>query len=220
MSFEYARDPSAAQDDKTLARGAFHVIALAAPYLEPRERELFDRTRQTLHRLRKRPTKRHGGNADALETLPARRHPLRLRRRGARQSLAGVASRRLRTVPGCGMGHGDVRETSEAQEQARRRRRRRLRCNRRGAPIIAAISPRRSPKATNSGRSARTPPTRRPTSTRPISSPMKRAGAICSCRPPNARSAAGGGAGTRQRLLFSRAGARALLAGNLDRSGR
>ena len=43
MSFEFARDPKAQQDDKTLARGAFHVIALAAPYLEPRERELFDR---------------------------------------------------------------------------------------------------------------------------------------------------------------------------------
>ena len=42
MSFEFARDPRAAQDDKTLARGAFHVISLAAPYLEPRERELFD----------------------------------------------------------------------------------------------------------------------------------------------------------------------------------
>lgn len=42
MSFEFARDPRATQDDKTLARGAFHVISLAAPYLEPRERELFD----------------------------------------------------------------------------------------------------------------------------------------------------------------------------------
>src|SRR5271165_6814532 len=42
MSFEFACDPRATQDDKTLARGAFHVIALAAPYLEPRERELFD----------------------------------------------------------------------------------------------------------------------------------------------------------------------------------
>ncbi len=42
MSFEFARDPKAVQDDRTLARGAFHVIALAAPYLEPRERELFD----------------------------------------------------------------------------------------------------------------------------------------------------------------------------------
>ena len=42
MSFEFARDPKTPLDDKTLARGAFHVIALAAPYLEPRERELFD----------------------------------------------------------------------------------------------------------------------------------------------------------------------------------
>jgi AcrR family transcriptional regulator len=41
-SFEFARDPKATQDDTTLARGAFHVISLAAPYLEPRERELFD----------------------------------------------------------------------------------------------------------------------------------------------------------------------------------
>ncbi|RBP02703.1 TetR family transcriptional regulator [Roseiarcus fermentans] len=42
MSFENARDPRAVQDGHTFARGAFHVIALAAPYLEPRERELFD----------------------------------------------------------------------------------------------------------------------------------------------------------------------------------
>ena len=42
MSFEFARDPRAPQDDKTLARGAFHVISLAAPYLESRERALFD----------------------------------------------------------------------------------------------------------------------------------------------------------------------------------
>ncbi len=42
LSFEFARNPRADQDDQTLARGAFHVIALAAPYLEPRERELFD----------------------------------------------------------------------------------------------------------------------------------------------------------------------------------
>jgi AcrR family transcriptional regulator len=42
MSFANARDPRAVDDGKTLARGAFHVIALAAPYLEPRERELFD----------------------------------------------------------------------------------------------------------------------------------------------------------------------------------
>ena len=42
MSFASACDPKAPQDDKTLARGAFHVIALAAPYLAPRERELFN----------------------------------------------------------------------------------------------------------------------------------------------------------------------------------
>ena len=42
MSFEFARDPKAPLDDKTLARGAFRVIALAAPYLQPRERQLFD----------------------------------------------------------------------------------------------------------------------------------------------------------------------------------
>ena len=42
MSFETARDPHASQDGHALGRGAFHVIALAAPYLEPRERELFD----------------------------------------------------------------------------------------------------------------------------------------------------------------------------------
>jgi Bacterial transcriptional repressor len=42
MSFVFARDPKAPQDDKTLARGAFHVISLAAPYLEPHERELFN----------------------------------------------------------------------------------------------------------------------------------------------------------------------------------
>jgi hypothetical protein len=41
-SFEFARDPRTPQDDRTLARGAFHVIALDAPYLRPRERELFD----------------------------------------------------------------------------------------------------------------------------------------------------------------------------------
>ena len=42
MSFAFARDPKAPADARTLARGAFHVIALAAPYLEPHERQLFD----------------------------------------------------------------------------------------------------------------------------------------------------------------------------------
>lgn len=43
MSFEFARDPRAPQDDKMLARGAFHVLTLAAPYLAPPERALFDK---------------------------------------------------------------------------------------------------------------------------------------------------------------------------------
>ncbi len=43
MSFEFAREPRAQQDDKALARGVFHVMSLAAPYLEPPERALFDR---------------------------------------------------------------------------------------------------------------------------------------------------------------------------------
>lgn len=49
LSYELARNPrngEDAQDEKeesrALARGAFHVISLAAPYLAPRERELFD----------------------------------------------------------------------------------------------------------------------------------------------------------------------------------
>jgi len=42
LSFEYARDPRADEDGTALARGAFHVMSLAAPYLEPRERALFD----------------------------------------------------------------------------------------------------------------------------------------------------------------------------------
>jgi AcrR family transcriptional regulator len=42
LSFQFARDPKTPQDGKTLAQGAFHVIALAAPYLAPPERELFN----------------------------------------------------------------------------------------------------------------------------------------------------------------------------------
>ena len=43
MSFEFAREPRGRQDDKMLARGVFQVMSLAAPYLEPPERALFDR---------------------------------------------------------------------------------------------------------------------------------------------------------------------------------
>ena len=42
LSFEYARNPRALQDGHGLARGAFQVMSLAAPYLCARERELFD----------------------------------------------------------------------------------------------------------------------------------------------------------------------------------
>ena len=42
LSFEFARHPRAEQDGHALARGAFQVMSLAAPYLSPHERELFD----------------------------------------------------------------------------------------------------------------------------------------------------------------------------------
>lgn len=42
LSFAYARDPRSPLDGRTLASGAFYVISLAAPYLAPRERQLFD----------------------------------------------------------------------------------------------------------------------------------------------------------------------------------
>ena len=42
LSFEFARNPRAARDGQGLGRGVFQVIALAAPYLAPRERALLD----------------------------------------------------------------------------------------------------------------------------------------------------------------------------------
>jgi AcrR family transcriptional regulator len=42
LSYEFARDPRAREESRALARGAFHVISLAAPYLAPRARALFD----------------------------------------------------------------------------------------------------------------------------------------------------------------------------------
>ena len=42
LSFEFARNPRAAHDGNGLGRGVFQVLALAAPYLGPRERALFD----------------------------------------------------------------------------------------------------------------------------------------------------------------------------------
>ncbi|MDK9697610.1 MAG: TetR/AcrR family transcriptional regulator [Siculibacillus sp.] len=42
LSFEYVRDPRHWDDGEALARGAYQVMALAAPYLAPRERALLD----------------------------------------------------------------------------------------------------------------------------------------------------------------------------------
>ena len=42
LSYEFARDPRSKEESRALARGAFHVISLAAPYLAARERALFD----------------------------------------------------------------------------------------------------------------------------------------------------------------------------------
>jgi AcrR family transcriptional regulator len=46
LSFEFARDPRTPQDASTIARGAFQVMSLAAPYLEPPQRALFDHLAQ------------------------------------------------------------------------------------------------------------------------------------------------------------------------------
>jgi AcrR family transcriptional regulator len=46
LSFEYAQRPRVELDAHALARGAAHVMALAAPYLAPRERALFDQLTQ------------------------------------------------------------------------------------------------------------------------------------------------------------------------------
>ncbi|MDJ0943287.1 MAG: TetR/AcrR family transcriptional regulator [Kiloniellales bacterium] len=46
LSYEFARDPRAPQNGRTLARGAVHVLSLAAPYLEPKARALFDHLAQ------------------------------------------------------------------------------------------------------------------------------------------------------------------------------
>ena len=42
LSYEFAREPRAEQNGETLARGAVHVLSLAAPHLQPRARALFD----------------------------------------------------------------------------------------------------------------------------------------------------------------------------------
>lgn len=46
LSYEFARDPRAPPNGAALARGAVHVLSLAAPYLEPKARDLFDHLAQ------------------------------------------------------------------------------------------------------------------------------------------------------------------------------
>jgi AcrR family transcriptional regulator len=46
LSFEFVRNPRAVIDGHALARGAFHVMSLAAPFLTGHSRELFDRLAQ------------------------------------------------------------------------------------------------------------------------------------------------------------------------------
>jgi AcrR family transcriptional regulator len=43
LSFEFIREPRKAIDSEALARGAFHVMSLAAPFLQGRSRALFER---------------------------------------------------------------------------------------------------------------------------------------------------------------------------------
>lgn len=43
LSFEFIREPRKTIDSQALARGAFHVMSLAAPYLQGRSRALFER---------------------------------------------------------------------------------------------------------------------------------------------------------------------------------
>jgi AcrR family transcriptional regulator len=43
LSYEYVRNPRSQQPEASLARGAYQVVALAAPFLAPRARALFDR---------------------------------------------------------------------------------------------------------------------------------------------------------------------------------
>ena len=42
LSFEYVRNPRNLNESEALANGVFHVMALAAPFLSGRARQLFD----------------------------------------------------------------------------------------------------------------------------------------------------------------------------------
>jgi AcrR family transcriptional regulator len=43
LSFDFARNPRRAQDDSSLSRGVYHVMALIAPFLNDTSRALFER---------------------------------------------------------------------------------------------------------------------------------------------------------------------------------
>jgi hypothetical protein len=43
LSYDYVRNPRDQRAETTVARGAYQVVALAAPFLAPRARALFDR---------------------------------------------------------------------------------------------------------------------------------------------------------------------------------
>ena len=92
MSFEFAREPRAPQDDKTLARGAFQVMSLAAPYLEPRRARPVRSTRANV-------TSHEEAVMAPMKWKPFNMTPgLRLCRRGAeegvgRSCIAATASR-------------------------------------------------------------------------------------------------------------------------------
>ena len=53
LSFEFARDPRGSRTTATLARGVFHVMSLAAPYLEPARARAVRSFGGTLHLLRR-----------------------------------------------------------------------------------------------------------------------------------------------------------------------
>ena len=72
LSFEFARDPRGKNDGHALARGVFHVMSLAAPYLAPKERALFDQVGGTLHFVKE------SDDVDAMAAFSRRFRTLRL----------------------------------------------------------------------------------------------------------------------------------------------
>ena len=85
LSYEYVRDPRKALEPESagaaLLRGAYHVLSLLLPYLEPAQREhlhaLVGRLRR--HRPDRTDTRRQHGQVDRLP--PRRRAPTPTTRR-------------------------------------------------------------------------------------------------------------------------------------------